>query len=305
MGFRTADAIIVLGLSKLATCARELQFLGSLLLWVWLTACARTKEGAPKATQSPPQRGDRVLVESSAAEFYEAQVLESTLQRLKVQSLGGGNLAHVQVGNVYRLPSTSGMLADRAYAICNIANARWVGCRVTKAHPGIAQFEDARGGAYQLPWSRVLVPGALTELNLKRQFDRAAAGHDFEREMARAGKPPKIAGWSPISGKSVLVQTDTQWNLATVLSERRGVVRLRIFGTRHELEASPDMLAPEPPYPLEILKRSRLALLRPVNQTDAWRPIRLVSADSLECIIEDEAGRRSAPVRDVCPLENR
>lgn len=251
-----------------------------------------------------PQRGDRVVVESSAAQFYEAQVLSSEGARLKVQSRNGGNMANVQVGNVYRLPSNAQVLANRAYAICNIADARWVGCRVSRAEAHQAQFDDAQGSTYRLDWSRVLAPGALTELNLKRLFERSAEKLEFEREMARAGNPPSIAGWSPSPAKAALVKIGGSWHLATVLGERRGSIRLKLFGARHEIETSREMIAPEPPYPLELLKQSRLALLRPSNLTEAWRPVRLVAADNLECTLEDlEVGRRTAPVRDVCPLQ--
>jgi hypothetical protein len=214
-------------------------------------------------------------------------------------------MANVQAGNVYSLPATSKPLTNHAFAICNIGEARWVGCRVTKSEANQAEFEDAQGGTYQLQWSRVLTPRALTELNLKRLFERSAEKLEFEREMARAGDPPRIAGWSPVTGKTVLVKAGGQWSLAVVLGERRGLVRLKLFGTRHEIETSRDTLAPEPPYPLEMLRNSRFALLRPSNQTDAWRPVRLISSDNLECTLEDlEGGRRTAPVRDVCPLLN-
>jgi hypothetical protein len=126
---------------------------------------------------------------------------------------------------------------------------------------------------------------------------------DFERDLARAGDPPAIAGWTPIAGKPALVKIESQWHLGVILGERRGYERVRLVGTRHEFETPRSALAAEPPYPLEHLRRSRFALLRPQNQSDPWRRVRLVSADTLECTLEDyEFGRRTAPIRDVCPL---
>ena len=231
--------------------------------------------------------------------------MSTTGSRLKVQSRVGGDIATVQAGNVYKLPPNTTLLAARALAICNIGNSRWVACRVSKSDSTGADLEDALANIYHLPWAQVIAPGALTELNLKRLFDKSAENRDFERDVARAGNPQILPGWIPVSSKSALVKVGGQWHIATILGERRGFARVKLAGTRHEIETSRDLVAAEPPYPLEILRKSRFALVRPSNQTDPWRLVRLVSSDTLECTIEDfESGRRTAPVRDVCPLDS-
>jgi hypothetical protein len=268
-------------------------------------ACARSTSNTQKTQDATPQRGARVVVESSAAQFYEAQVMSASGSRLKVQSRVGGNIATVQAGNVYQLPPKTTSLAARALAICNIGDSRWVACRVSKSESAGADLEDALANTYRLPWAQVIVPGALTELNLKRLFEQSAENRDFERDVARAGNPQTLNGWIPVSGKSALVKVAGEWHTATILGERRGFVRVKLVGTRHEIETPRALVAPEPPYPLEILRRSRFALVRPNNQIDPWRLVRLVSSDTLESTIEDfEHGRRTAPVRDVCPLDS-
>lgn len=245
-----------------------------------------------------------MVVESSAAHFYEAQVMSATGSRLKVQSRVGGDIATVQAGNVYQLPPKTASLAARALAICNIGDSRWVACRVSKSDSAVADLEDALANTYHLPWAQVIVPGALTELNLKRLFEKSAENRDFERDVAKAGNPHIPNGWTPVLGKSALVKVSGEWHTATILGERRGFARVKLVGTRHEIETPRALVAPEPPYPLDLLRRSRFALVRPSNQTDPWHLVRLVSSDTLECTIEDfESGRREAPVRDVCPLD--
>ena len=268
-------------------------------------ACTRSTGNSQKAQDTTPQRGARVIVESSAAQFYEAQVMSAAGSRLKVQSRVGGDIATVQAGNVYQLPSNTNSLAPRALAICNVGDSRWVACRVSKADSAGVDLEDAQANTYHLPWAQVIAPGALTELNLKILFEKSAENRDFERDVARAGNPQTVIGWTPVSGKSALVKIADQWHIATILGERRGFARIKLAGTRREIEAPRDLVAAEPPYPLDILRKSHFALVRPSNQTEPWRLVRLVSSDTLECTIEDfESGRRTAPVRDVCPLDS-
>jgi len=268
-------------------------------------ACTRSTGNSQKTQDATPRRGARVIVESSAAQFYEAQVMSAAGSRLKVQSRVGGDIATVQAGNIYQLPPNTKSLAARALAICNIGDSRWVACRVSKSDSAGADLEDALSNTYHLPWAQVIAPGALTELNLKRLFEKSAENRDFERDVARAGNPQILTGWTLVSGKSALVKVAGQWYTATILGERRGFARVKLMGTRHEVDAPRDLVAAEPPYPLDVLRKSRFALVRPSNQTDPWRLVRLVSSDTLECTIEDfEFGRRTAPVRDVCPLDS-
>ena len=271
-----------------------------------MVACSRPAGDSQHHQQDIPQRGDLVLIESSAAQFYEARIIGNQGPRVRVQSVVSGDMRIEQAGNVYALPPKTPPLAARSYAICNIRESFWVGCRVSKSESDGAEVKDAQDHTHRLPWNRVLIPGALTELNLKRLFEKATEQADFEREIAKAGNPHNLPGWHASTGKVALARLDGSWRLGLIVGERRSLVRVQLLGTKHEVEVPREAVAAEPPYPLELVQKSRLVLLRPSNQTDAWRVVRLVSADALESTIEDyEHGRRVVPARDICPLQSQ
>jgi len=104
----------------------------------------------------------------------------------------------------------------------------------------------------------------------------------------------------------VLAKVDGKWWSAVVVSSKRGKIRISTMGTDRSLEVERSDIAPEPPYPMDVSQKSHFALLRPTSVSQAWVPVRLISFDALDAMVEDVGrGRRTAPVRDVCPLENR
>jgi len=269
-----------------------------------LLGCARKVEQQAPSKANTPQRGDRVLVESSAAQFYEARVLNVEHSKLRVQALPSGDAALVEVADAYRLPSKVTPLAAASLAICNGPGERWFGCRVVKSDPEGADVTDVNELTQRLAWSQIMPPNALTELNLKRLFDKAGEQHDFEHDLAHAGAPKSIPGWRASAGKAVLARVDGKWWTAAISSEKRGKVRIRFAGSERQAEVDHAELAPEPPYPMEISQRSRFALVRPTNPNQPWNPVRLVSVDALEAVVEGIGSkRRTVPVRDLCPLE--
>ena len=264
----------------------------------------RSLQGA-QSDPALPQRGDRVLVESSAAQFFEARVMSAETTRLRVQSAPSGDTVFVQIADVYRLPFKAAQLAPNSLAICNIDHERWLGCRVITATASSVNVDDINEVSRELPWSKVLRPSALTELNLKRLFDKVSEQRDFERDMAKAGPPRVVPGWQPSSGKPVIAKVDGKWWLSVIVSEKHGHIRIRFSGTDRQLDVALGDVAPEPPYPIEVTQRSRIALLRPASVSQPWMAVRLLSVDALDALVEDVwRERRSVPVRDVCPLDN-
>lgn len=246
-----------------------------------------------------------MVVESSAAQFYEARVIGEETSRLRVQTVESGDTAYVELADIYRLPTKAKRLAPRALAICNMDHARWLGCRILEVSVDTANVAGIDTASRQLPWSQILTPTSLTELNLKRLFDKAGERRDFEHEIARAGQPRTIPGWQPNLGKSVIAKYDGKWWLSVIIGEQHGKLRVKSSGTKHIVDVARDEVAPEPPYPTEVSQKSRFALSRPVSQGQAWTPVRLISVDALEAIVEDlERGRRTVPVRDLCPVDN-
>jgi len=246
-----------------------------------------------------------VLVESSAAQFYEARVLGIESAKLRVQELPSGDAALVQVADVYRLPSKGNTLASGSLAICASRSERWFGCRITRSGADGAEVTDVDEMSHPIDWKHVIAPNALTELNLKRLFDKAGEQHEFEHELAHAGSPKNIPGWHPMPGKAVLARVDGEWWRSVISTEKRGKIRIKFAGSDRQIEVGREDVAPEPPYPMEISQKSRFALLRPANPNQPWSPIRLISVDALEAVVEGlGAKRRTVRVRDICPLES-
>ncbi len=267
-------------------------------------ACSHRSEDRAKLKSAAPLRGDRVLVESNAAHFYEARVISEEATRLRVQAVPSGDTALVQIADTYRLPAQAAHFALHSLAICNIDREHWVGCKIAGVTTSEATVNDVNQNSYQLPFSQILMPNALTELNLKRSFDKAAEQREFEHDMAKAGSPRQVPGWLPSPGKSIIAKVDNKWWLSLVVAEKHGKLRIKFAGTDRVLDVSHSEVAPEPPYPMEISQRSKIVLIRPASANQPWLPARLISVDALEALVEDLArGRRTVPVRDVCPLE--
>lgn len=271
-----------------------------------MCACSHRSHESNQSSSALPRRGDRVLVESNAAQFYEARVISDSAPKLRVQAVPSGDTALVRASDIYRLPATGSTLAAQSLAICNIDGERWVGCRIANTGHLGALVHDVNEKAYDIPWSQVVSPNPMTEMNLKRLFDKAGEQHDFDHEMAKAGPPRLVAGWQPSAGRNILVKLDGKWWLAVVMTSKHGKFRVKLAGTDRSAEVERTDVAPEPPYPMDVSQKSRQALLRPVSVNQPWTPVRLISFDALEALVEDVGrGRRTVPVRDVCPLENR
>jgi hypothetical protein len=246
-----------------------------------------------------------VLVESSAAHFYEARVISEETNLLRVQAILSGDTASVEIADTYRLPAQSAHFLPHSLAICNVDQGHWIGCKVVGVATSVATVSDINQISYQLPFSQMISPNALTELNLKRLFDKAAEQREFEHDMAKAGSPRPVPGWQPSPGKSILAKVDNKWWLSAIVSEKHGKLRIRFAGTDRVLDVLHSEVAPEPPYPMEVSQKSKIALIRPASAGQPWLAVRLISVDALEALVEDLArGRRTVPVRDVCPLES-
>lgn len=269
-------------------------------------ACQRRNTQNISENASGPRRGDLVVVEASAAQFYEARVINTDHQRVQVQAVAEGSLNWVPSGSVYIISRDKTLTLDRAFGICNVEQAVWVGCKVVqKASSSLLQLRDLRDQTHQLPTSRILAPGPLTELNLRRAFEKTSEQNDFILDLKNAGAPQTMPNWRPYAGRPALVLYEGKWQLSTITGEHSGQMRVRLASGRYEIEVERGTLTAEPPYPLELLKKSHFALLRPNRVSDEWRVVRLVSSDTLEVVVEDyEHGRRNVPVRDVCPLQS-
>ncbi len=276
---------------------------GLLLLAVGLVACAKHDPALKAKVQEPYARGDRVLVEQAAAEFFEGRVLAVVGEQLRVQATGGNDSSNVVASDVYRLPPEPRELVVNALVICGRAET-WMPCRVQKIAAEAISVSAATGEAFQLTREHVLVPSALTELNLKRYFARKEVELSFARSAQRAGSPRPEAGWHPGLRERVLVQLGADWFTGYVheLGDDNAVITLNAGQRSATVPMS--ALAAEPPSALTAeLRHGDFVLLRPETASEPWARWQVRAVDGTEIKLIDAGGAlHSASVRDVLPL---
>jgi hypothetical protein len=266
-------------------------------------ACSK-REAAPNPEPSPAlARGDEVVVEQTAAHFFEGQVLAADGARLRVQAVDGSDSLSVAAIDVYRLPPLARDLAPGTLAICG-RPSDWIPCRVGRSTGAVLSASSAAGEAFEVPRERVLAPSALTDLNLKRYFARSEAELDFSRSAASAGEPRQEPGWHPAKHERLLAKVGSDWFTAYVreLGDDGVVVTLSVAERVATVPSS--ALAPEPPSSFAAeLHRGDFVLVRPDTPSEPWarRLVRAVNPSELK--LSDAAGGvRTASPREVVPL---
>ncbi len=268
-----------------------------------IAACSRDPEARRKLVDHP-ERGDRVLVEATAAEFFEATVLDHQGGVLHVQRTADGSSLHVQISDVYRLPPAPVHPAAGQLVICRTAEGRWSACRVrevTELGRSIPVV-DVDGHEFRLKPADVLLPEGVTRLNLERRFLRAKERRDLLEEVDRSGGLRRPPQWQVAPGQRILAERQGAWFDATVtdVEKDRVVVRWEADGSVTDLDLS--SIVPGPPV-CGNPQSGRFALCRPRGAATAWEVVRVTHLDASDAKIRDLEGRvRTVTVRDLCPL---
>jgi hypothetical protein len=267
-----------------------------------LGACRRDPRPSPRPREAYV-RGDRVVAEQAAAQFFEGRVLAAEADQLRVQAIGGNESLNVVASDVYRLPPAAHALTPNMLAICGRAEV-WEPCRLSQINAGTLRAKSALGVVFEVSRERVLVPSALTELNLKRYFARSEAQLSFARSAERAGEPRPEPSWRPSVHERVLVKLGPDWFTGYVreIADERAQVTL---GTAERSAAvSLSALAAEPPSSfVNELRRGDFVLVRPETPSEPWRRCQIRSLNDQEILLSDAAGAaKSASTREVVPL---
>jgi hypothetical protein len=241
-------------------------------------------------------------VEVSAAEFFEGTVLESNKDGLRVQRSLDGAVVRVPSEDVYSLPPAPSAVHIKDFGICEVLQAQWAACQILSQVGDTAEIRDGRGETRHLTTTRILAPTGVTELNLRRYFEKSELARQFWADANEAGRPRRPVGWSPASRRSVLGERDGQWFDASVVDVRkkRVVVRWDSDGTQTDL--APSAVAPQPPA-CGNPEKGRYALLRPAGPATPWRPVLVVAVATVDAQVKDEHQEQHAVLsRDLCPL---
>ena len=281
-----------------------LPVLPALSLITGVCSCSK-REAAPNPDPSPAlARGDRVVVEQTAAHFFEGRVLASEAGRLRVQATDGSDSVSVAPSDVYRLPPVAHDLAPGTLAVCGRVDD-WVPCRLATVSATAISAATASGEPIELPRERVIWPSPLTELNLKRYFARSEAELDFSRSANNAGEPRLEPGWHPSKHERLLAKIGPDWFTAYVreLGEDSVVVTLNVAQRVATIPSS--AVAPEPPSSFAAdLHRGDFVLVRPETPSDPWsrRLVRAVNPTELKLSDATGAVKLASP-REVVPLK--
>jgi hypothetical protein len=269
-----------------------------------LTSACSKREAGPVPDAGPTlARGDQVVVEQTAAHFFEGRVLAAEAGRLRVQAADSTDSLSVAASDVYRLPPTAHELVPGAFAICGQPDA-WVPCRLGRSTGALVSATTALGDALELPTERVLVPSPLTELNLKRFFARSEAELEFSSSAVHAGDPRQEPGWRPALRERLLAKVGTDWFTAYVreLGDEGAVVTLSVAQRVTTVPFS--ALAAEPPssFASEV-HRGDFVLVRPDTPSEPWARRLVRGVNKTELKLADAAGGvRTASPREVVPL---
>jgi hypothetical protein len=292
------------GLFRAPWLVRSLLLLPVLPALSVLTGACSKREAAPNPDPSPAlARGDQVVVEQTAAHFFEGRVLSTEAGRLRVQTADGTDSVSVAPSDVYRLPPAAQQLAPGTLAVCGRA-ADWVPCRLVSTGGALLNATTAAGEAFALPVNRVILPSALTELNLRRYFARSEAELEFSRGAVNAGEPRQEPGWHPSKHERLLAKVGSDWFTAYVreLGDDGVVVSLSLAQRVATIPTS--ALVPEPPSSFaNDLHRGDYVLVRPETPSEPWARRQIRALNPSELKLSDAAGDvKTASPREVVPL---
>jgi hypothetical protein len=275
-----------------------------LLLSLGLLACGKRELAPNPALHQSYVRGDRVVVEQAAAEFFEGRVLAVTVDHLRVQAAGDNDSLNVAASDVYRLPPEPRELSAGALAICG-RGAAWVPCRTQQVNGATVSASIANGEAFELPRDHVLVPSALTELNLKRHFERSEAELTFVHDAQHAGEPRPDPSWHPSLRERLLIKSGPDWFTGYVRELGDDGATVALNAGQRTLTVPFAALAPEPPSSLVAeLRRGDFVLFRPDTPSEPWARWQIRAVNDNEIKLVDSGGAlKSASVRDVVLLK--
>ena len=214
-------------------------------------------------------RGDRVVVELMAADFFEGRVLDVQGAKLKLQRSDSGDILQVGKADVYRLGNAPPRLSTNDYAVCELSPHRWQSCRVLRVKPDGFSVVDTDGREFGLGVAQLLAPTGLSEMNVRRRFEDVARRRSFTESVSSAGTPRKIPGWSPAPRRLVVAERNGRWYGAQVTEVDDERVVLRWDGQKDLTDLPRSSVMPQPPA-CGMPQRGDRALRRPSGHGAPW-----------------------------------
>lgn len=272
----------------------------SLLLAVLTAGCDRDDDGE-QTRDRPIERGDTVVVERSAASFFQGRVLSATTESLRVQAADGAPIT-VGRGDAYRLPARRRQWSVGDYGICRVGDLDWIACRVVRAD---ARLEVAAldGKNYVVAASDALTPTAVTRMNIERAFAAAREQARFAAEADRAGGPEPPQDWRPTEREPVVARVDEVWLSGRVQEVGDGGVTVLLLGADESVRLAHGAVVPEPPYAEKVPRPGHFVLFPPPTPAEPWPVGRVEAVTGSQVVLRDFAGaEHRIASRRVIPL---
>jgi hypothetical protein len=263
------------------------------------------KKQPPPPTESPVKRGDSVVVEASAGDFFEGRVLEIDDRKVKVQTLTGDDLREVGLGDVYRISGAKWRREALPYGICNVGNGRWEGCQIVSGDGERSKVVTLAGKEQEVAGAEILLPTDVTALNLELRFTSAEARGRFEGQARAAGVPVRPSGWRPSHRERVLARRGEHWASARVESEADAGVGV-LWEEQGRVTTLPsNEVVPLPPYtaapPITL---GGFALMDPEISGEDWVPVKIVSLTETDALVVNADGKEQrTPLRKLVALQ--
>jgi hypothetical protein len=246
-------------------------------------------------------RGDRVVVEATAAEFFEGRILAIDDAGVRVLSADEGEPKRVALGDVYRLTPASTRFTAGDAAICNASPKHWSACLIEGVHGAEIIALTSDGQRLTLVSEQLLAPTALTALNVRRRFERAYRKQRFLALVTKAGDPRAPAGWQATGGARVVALRGSAWLSARVREIADEGIYVEWAADQRVTTVDRKNVVPEPPY-RRALGRGDVALLRPDAPSQPWRPVHVVAGRGDLTVEHADGERETAGARDLLPL---
>jgi hypothetical protein len=185
-----------------------------------------------------------------------------------------------------------------------MSSHRWVGCRVEGAKDSSVNVSDEDGRRAELGLDNVLAPSAVTELNLRQGFERAAKRRAFLDDLQKAGAPSAGKRWAPRPRDQVLVLVGGAYVSARVVKLKRDVVFAVVEGEGKEERSFPrGEVFPQPPV-IYTPQAGMFACMRPPPGERAWPVVRIEGLSGGKASVSDMQGnKRSVDPRELVPFE--
>lgn len=255
------------------------------------------------------QPGERVVAEYAGATFCEGVVSSVQGDFMMIAPSDGQPQKKVDVANVYAL-GQSGLRKDTwkpgEFGICLTAPSKWEECRVQKASATQVQVMAEAGKRLTVKPSELLVPTALTGVNLRHLFQTVDRAEAFAREVKEVGTPHRTPNWSPRAGESILVRMGASYYSAVVSETRPNLLLVHVMGSGQKPQAIGNEDAwPEPPVDIPVVEGG-FACMRPSVGQSLWPIVRVEQLRQDKAIVINASGKElTVEQKDLLPFVPR